>query len=416
MGFYRRILRRFSEGRRQLTAPNVSAPRLLTSSASAHLDVIRGLAAWAVMWGHLRALFFVDYPQVQNRGLPLEFLYFVTGFGGEAVLVFFVLSGFLISSAIIGRWAAGSWSWRDYAIDRATRLYVVLIPGLLLGLLWDKLGSRLFVSSGLYSQPLANFADLVVLSQMKAGIFLGNLFFVQTIVCPTFGSNSPLWSLANEFWYYVLFPVALAAGIAWKRRSMISALALTSVVVLVALFVGWHILASFPIWLAGTALVILYARCPAVSSYRLIGFVAVSLILLCVCLVAARTGRISSIGGNTAVGLAFAIFLFGVLYMDFGRASPAYSSTARFLAGFSYSLYVLHFPFLLFLRAWLVPSQRWQPGTIHLLGGLSVGLLTLGFAWLVSTFTESKTGPVRRWMKARVAGLERGPNRATDIE
>ena len=38
-----------------------------------------------------------------------------------------------------------------------------------------------------------------------------NAFFLQTIVGPTFGSNGPLWSLAYEWWYYVLFPLALGA-------------------------------------------------------------------------------------------------------------------------------------------------------------------------------------------------------------
>jgi hypothetical protein len=38
-----------------------------------------------------------------------------------------------------------------------------------------------------------------------------NAFFLQTIAGPTFGSNGPLWSLAYEWWYYVLFPLVLAA-------------------------------------------------------------------------------------------------------------------------------------------------------------------------------------------------------------
>ena len=187
-------------------------PRKLNKSASAHLDMLRGLAAWAVMWGHLRALFFVDFQHLERGSLPLSVLYFFTGFGNQAVMVFFVLSGFLISSAIIGRRVSGSWSWHDYAIDRASRLYVVLIPGLLFGLLWDKMGSVLFAFKHIYSQPIDGFGSAIAQNQLTFGTFLGNLFFLQTILCPTFGSNGPLWSLANEFWYYILFPVALAAG------------------------------------------------------------------------------------------------------------------------------------------------------------------------------------------------------------
>lgn len=51
----------------------------LTPSGSAHLDLIRGLAAWAVMWGHLRGLFFVDFPHIQRRGVWLGAIYFLYG-------------------------------------------------------------------------------------------------------------------------------------------------------------------------------------------------------------------------------------------------------------------------------------------------------------------------------------------------
>jgi peptidoglycan/LPS O-acetylase OafA/YrhL len=44
----------------------------------------------------------------------------------------FVLSGFLISSTVLRSQVSGNW-WRDYAVNRSVRLYVVLIPGLLLG-------------------------------------------------------------------------------------------------------------------------------------------------------------------------------------------------------------------------------------------------------------------------------------------
>jgi len=92
-------------------------------------------------------------------------VYFLTGFGHQAVIVFFVLSGFLISSSVFKAGAEGKWSWVDYGINRAARLYVVLIPGLLFGLLWDYLGSHYFALSGLYSRPLETFHRLDTLVQ-----------------------------------------------------------------------------------------------------------------------------------------------------------------------------------------------------------------------------------------------------------
>ena len=386
--------------------PSTDAPRPLIPAASAHLDLIRGLAAWAVMWDHLRGLCFVDFQQVKQPGLLLSVIYFFTGFGNEAVLVFFVLSGFLISSAILGRRASGIWSWRDYGIDRASRLYVVLIPGLFFGLLWDRLGSSIFASTGIYSHPLEYFASAIVQARLGIGTFLGNLFFLQTIVVPTFGSNGPLWSLTNEFWYYVLFPVALAGGIAWKQGSIRRAIPLTVLAACVAVFLGWSILAGFLIWLAGTVLVVAYSGWPLRSKVWLALYVVVSLLVLSACLIDARTGKSMVLGSNLAVGIVFSFFLFGVLHMNFGTGRPSYPRVAHFLAGFSYSLYVLHFPFLLLLRAWLVPQQRWQPDAVHLVFGVVIGLVTLGFAWLVSLFTENRTRVARQWMRNAVPAFD----------
>ncbi len=95
-----------------------SGPRTLTPTASPHLDLIRALAAWVVIWDHARSLLFVGYQQLRNPSRLTKALFFLTGSGHKAVMVFFVLSVFPISSAIISRWISGSWSWRDYAIAR----------------------------------------------------------------------------------------------------------------------------------------------------------------------------------------------------------------------------------------------------------------------------------------------------------
>ena len=371
-------------------------PKVLSASVSAHLDVIRSVAAWAVMWGHLRALFFIDYQELSFRSPLLKAVYFVTGFGHEAVMVFFVLSGFLISSSILRSQASGTWSWAGYVISRCTRLYVVLIPGLLFGALWDFTGKSLFAASHLYSSPLASFAGLIAQKELNVKNFLGNLLFLQTIFCKTFGSNGPLWSIANEFWYYVLFPLGLAATLAWKRKRFGTAAAVTLLALIIIWMLGTAKMIGFGIWLAGFVVLLVWSRMqPLLGGWRFACLLA-SGAVLATSLYLARTMRVDLSASEVAIGVAFAAFLFGVLQLDLQlHRSALYLRGARLFAGFSYSLYVLHFPLLLFLRAWLSPRERWQPDAAHLIYGLAIGFIALLFSWLVALGTEYQTGAAR---------------------
>src|SRR2546426_427670 len=375
-------------------------PRKLSASVSAHLDVIRTVAAWAVMWGHLRTLFFVDFQHLARPGWLLSAIYFVTGFGHQAVMVFFVLSGFLISATVIKSHISGIWSWREYALNRSTRLYVVLVPGLLLGLLWDIVGSSLFASTGIYSHPVADLGPAIAATNLTVGNFFGSLFFLQTIICPPFGSNTPLWSLANEFWYYALFPTALSAALAFTRKATHVAIPLSAMGVCLAAFLGFDKFIGFLIWMSGCALVFACGKFQLRAKVWLFLYLFIASIIFWSCLVAARTSIAAVLGTDLAVGIAFALFLFGVLQLELGAGSSRYLSAAHRFAGFSYSLYVLHFPLLLFLRAWIVPLQRWQPDGKHLLCGSLIGAVVIGFIWVVSLITENKTSVARNWVRS----------------
>jgi peptidoglycan/LPS O-acetylase OafA/YrhL len=374
--------------------------------ASAHLDLIRGLAAWVVMWNHSRTLFFVSYDQLASRSTALSLLYFITGFGHEAVVVFFVLSGFLISSSVFTKQVSGKWTWHDYGIDRLSRLWVVLIPGLVLGLFWDRLGSYLFGSTGVYSHPLEGFGAVIVRDHLGAGTFFGNLFFLQTIYFPEFGSNGPLWSLANEFWYYALFPLALFAWIAWKRGTFLTSCICAVSFIAVALFVGSPIAISFSIWLMGTVLVFAYSKWRLKRTSSATHYMLASAFALCALLAFERTGHLNDLRGDLVMGAAFTAFLFGVLQMDIGARNLFYERAARVLAGFSYSLYVLHFPLLLFLRARFAPSDKWQPDVNHVCYWWIVGIGVLAYSWFISIFTEGRTKAVRNWMRRMLPAFD----------
>ena len=190
------------------------AGQRLSPDASVALDLLRALAAILVMMGHVRGLFFVDFGQVEDKGLIVQAIYFATALGHEAVMVFFVLSGYFIAGNVLRALARAGWSWSWYLVRRVSRLHIVLLPALVAGLLLDHLGLSLFGTDGPYGAVEAYRAiiPVPVADRLDVVTFLGNAFYLQEIITPPLGSNGPLWSLSYEFWYYLAFPcLALAA-------------------------------------------------------------------------------------------------------------------------------------------------------------------------------------------------------------
>jgi peptidoglycan/LPS O-acetylase OafA/YrhL len=159
---------------------------------------------------------------------------------------------------------------------------------------------------------------------------------------------------------------------------------------------------GFLVWMTGCGLVFAHTGLRLPSRRWLAVYSPFASLLLTGCLTAARIGKPAALGSDLSVGIAFTLFLFGVLQVNVGGKSESYATIAHFLAGFSYSLYVLHFPLLLFVRAWVAPTQKWQPDPRHLLCGVAAGAAALGYAWLVAFVTEGRTRAVRDWMRATI--------------
>jgi len=189
--------------------------------SSLWLDALRGVAALGVFTSHWRDCFFRDYSQLHVHNPLIAAAYFMSGIGHEWVIVFFVLSGYLVGGSVLRQTLQGRWSWSEYALHRLTRLYIVLIPALLLGGAIDLIGLRLFGTSDVYT---AHHGMKLMLeapaSHLTVGTLLGNYVFLQVILVPVFGSNGPLWSLGYEFWYYIAFPLLFFA--LWERSSTVS--------------------------------------------------------------------------------------------------------------------------------------------------------------------------------------------------
>jgi peptidoglycan/LPS O-acetylase OafA/YrhL len=357
------------------------------------LDAIRGVSAVAVLLYHLRGLFFVDYPQLAGKSIFLMALYAFTGYGHQAVMVFFVLSGYFIGTNVLVSVGNGRWSWRTYLLSRVTRLHLVLFPALVLGAVWDRIGMRIPQAASIYYDGLYKFYGPSVALRSTVPIFFENFFYLQSIISPAFGSNTPLWSLSYEFWYYLVFPALIlvaATCVEIRLRILYAGLAL-----LLLWFVGALIVFYFPIWLAGT-LVGRLQRATKVRS-RSLTLPLVGGVIFIACLAWSRRHHLSpDLLTDYLVAFGFALWLYTLLLGSREDASPAYAYGAKKLAGFSYTLYLTHMPMLLLLRGLLAPHGNWQPDSLHLAYALGIAMLLLTYSYWVAEFTEARTASVRR--------------------
>jgi len=353
------------------------------------LDLIRALAAAAVCVSHLRNLMFVDYAATQGMGLAGKAFYFVSNYGHTAVIVFFVLSGYFVGGSVLRQSASGTWTWRRYLTERLSRLWIVLIPALALTLFWDRMGIAL-VGGPFYLGSEGNFDQTInVASHLGYSTFVCNVAFLQTLACGTFGSNGPLWSLANEFWYYLWFP---ACYVLFRNRRglavfMQGALALATMVMFPSLLSG------FGLWLLGGLLAWLEQTFPRRTVRTgLPLFTLGSGVLFLGALAATRSTVFNS---DWIVGVACFIFLRCVLWEDVRLKPLLLSRLAIRFSGFSYSLYLTHFPLVLFVVA-VTTGHRIQ---LDLHGVAMFAALLAGcyaYAYAVYLLFENNTRRVQR--------------------
>lgn len=73
----------------------------ISPTLSNMLNFLRWFAAFLVVIGHLRSFMFIEYNQIISPSIFDKIFYFITGLGHEAVIVFFVLSGYLVGGGTL---------------------------------------------------------------------------------------------------------------------------------------------------------------------------------------------------------------------------------------------------------------------------------------------------------------------------
>lgn len=356
------------------------------------LDWVRFLAAFGVLAAHTREFNWDGFAAYTGQENSPALALFISLFslGRQAVVVFFVLSGWLVGGYAIERVRAGTFDLAGYAADRLSRVYVPLVPALLF---------TLAVVRGL-DAPVDLRQYLVCLVGLQN---------VTSIRMP--GANGALWTLAYEIWFYVLTGCAAVAcrrrGAGWSRLLGVAGAA---VAVWVCVALGWVYLAC---WLVGAAGGWLRGRLspgarPWVAAAGALVMAGGSAIYQI------DKGVLPSPSAGFALpasGLAQLIVAAGALLLvaSVSDLAPRTGVGRRieraggWLAAFSYTLYLVHFPVLGALRVCLgtLPPVM----TAFAVGrALASATLCVVVALGLYALFERQTPQVRRWLRARFGG------------
>ena len=350
----------------------------MNKAFSIYLDIVRFTAACLVYLWH------------SNQRLLVTDILPFSSYGHSSVIVFFVLSGFVIAYVTDTK----ENNFPSYAASRISRIYSVALPTVFLTLALDAVGRQLYPE--LYDYPFDQFLVRIASSLL----LLNEVWFVSI----TSFSNVPYWSICYEMWYYVAFGLVVFCP---GRLGIVLAAGL-------GLVLGPKVLLLAPIWFAG---VVLYrwkalARLPesvawilavgsvvGIFAYHQVGVANV---------VAEQVKGV--IGPRWHVELTFSKYflsdyLLGLLvFLNFAamrvvckRLSPALLAIerpVRILAGYTLTLYLLHQPFILFWASVL----RGDPSG-HGYWWATTALATLSVV-VVGQLTEHRRGALRRWLEA----------------
>jgi len=312
---------------------------------SSYFDFLRFSAALAVLLGHM-----------ESDGLYMSWLP-LSRFSHEAVIVFFVMSGFIIYSTTVnsGRDAT------DYIIARASRIYSVALPAVLFSIFCALSFIQDIGPSGIYP---SNYTSPSLFDAISSLLFL-NQSWLNTAELTL---NTPFWSLCYEVWYYIVFGFWFFVPRFYRWPVAIIAAALA----------GPSIIALFPIWIAGAWLAANYER----IRYSFSSAAATLLFLTSLAVIVAinlleiddtvRDAIKRMVPGFwrlegsqllitdfvIALALMLNILVFSYLPAKFRALFDSFRNVFTYLAGFSFTLYLFHRPMTQLLGFYFPNTER----------------------------------------------------------
>jgi len=356
------------------------------------LNVGRWFSAALVAYGHL---FLLIYPAFSfHESLLGGLLVAAAKLRYLAVSVFFVISGYLIGGGLLT--SRLTFSWRRYFAARFARIYLPLVPALVLTIGLDMFGSHLGAGYSVYTVawPTHVIGPTAPMDNYSLWNGIAAITSLETVLGDPLGSNSPLWSLGLEWSYYFIFPccfisLPLPNRLVWQ----VAAVMLIGAVL-------WGIIgglsATWLIWCSG-ALVRRWLQ--PVSARIAVGSAIVSIGSIAVSLMVSDVYR-------EILSVVFGLSLAIPLQHQATLRATLWPQVDRFLANMSYSLYITHVPVAVFC-VFIATHYMTMPfgGYPDLVRGLPVFLATAVMmflvAWSFSVVFERRTIIVRNYLQSR---------------
>jgi peptidoglycan/LPS O-acetylase OafA/YrhL len=356
----------------------------LSEGSSIILDLIRGLSAQIVVIGH-GITFFGIFTFLQEPKFPN--IHYI------AVLIFFLLSGFLISySTVRKKNFDTNYGFKHYFIDRFSRIYTSFIPAIIFVFLID------FVSKSI--NPELYLED----STFDLKTFIGNIFMLQDysifslipykfVHC--FGTAKPFWTLAIEWWIYLSFGYLLLVILRKKKISLLNLLLFSffSIVPVFNLIMGrGNGLTTY--WLFGSLVYL-------ISSLNLLNEVRKNIKLILI-LFFSGLGFLRAYLKMEAYDPIFAFFLAITLwlvidYFKDQKLSSVAIKIIKYNASFSYTLYLIHYSILSFIKTHFDVSLN--PYILFIIGFIISNIVSI----LIGRYTElSLTKKVQHYLYKKI--------------
>ncbi len=356
------------------------------SPASVHELGGQGQLAYRRDIDGLRALAIIPVV-LYHAGIP--------GFGGGfvGVDVFFVISGFLMASLISGEIARGDFSLVRFYERRIRRIFPTLFAVL----------AASSVAAWFLLMP-AEFAYFAR-SLKAAALFTSNIQFEKESSYFDIGAQmKPLlhtWSLAVEEQFYILFPLLLATINRYARRRMVPILIGLSIASLAAstwmLFrsqVAAFYLLQFRAWELLLGALLAFDAIPAPTKLVVRAGVASGGVLLIAVAVFGFSDH-TLFPGPAALLPCLGAALIIYARDDLGPAGRILRSRAMVFVGLiSYSLYLWHWPILVFSREMVGRELSLLHGSLIVLTSLAIA--TFSWRFIEQPF-RGRGSFVKRW-------------------